>query len=102
LVSAAFVIWIVVFGGLQSFGIPDLFWRIDLVKTLLAGIFLSVLFAVICFVGFLLETQNGPCAAKPYLARTYPLLIVWLIVGLFTAGRDAFRFTMMGWWARQI
>jgi hypothetical protein len=84
--TAGLVVAVVVFDAGRGLGLPALFWEQEPLKTFSTGAALAVLFALVCFVGFLLESKRGPIAnrhltLRAYAARTYLVLFVLLAVG---------------------
>ena len=77
---------VVTFHLIAGFGIPDLFWRLTVWKMLLTGASLAVVFALVCFVGYLLESETSQVRereikASGYFWRTFPVLTLVYVIG---------------------
>src|SRR5437763_3379311 len=77
------------FDGLATIGLPDLLWRLSANASFSAGIGVALVFAVLSFVGYLLEwedlAQRTPRVTLiGYWLRTYPVLVLVFLIVLWT------------------
>ena len=82
----AVMIGCIAFNFLDGFGIPDLFWRLTAPQMLLVGASIAIVFAIFCFVGFLLESETKlvkerGITPRGYFARTYTVLTFFFLLG---------------------
>src|SRR5687767_3833814 len=83
------IIGIVAFGAAGSLGVPDMFWRQPPRRAFAVGISLAVLFALISFTGFLLESRDDRTVrSMTYFWSTYPVLFAFLLVGAWRFRRE--------------
>jgi hypothetical protein len=88
-IIALLTIGIVTFGAAGSLGVPDMFWRQPPARAFVVGISLAVLFLLICFNGFLLESGgHGGANGSEYFWDTYPVLFALLLVGAWRYRRE--------------
>jgi len=80
--AAALLIGVVAFDFVAWLGLPDLFWRLPAVKMLLAGASLALTFALMCFVGYLLESKKREMKPIVYFWRTFPVLTLFYLIGV--------------------
>lgn len=80
---------IIAFGAGAPLGVPDMFWRQTRGRSFVNGIALAFAFALISFNGFLLESRDDPRVALiPYFVRTFPVLVVLLLIGAWRFRRE--------------
>jgi len=79
--AAALLVGFVAFDLVAGFGIPDLFWRLTAWKMLLVGASVAGVFALICFVGYLLESYSNSISPAVYFVRIYPVLTLLYLFG---------------------
>lgn len=80
---------IVAFGAAGSLGVPDMFWRQPPRRAFTVGISLAVVFALISFTGFLLESgDDRSVEPMTYFWSTYPVLFALLLVGAWRYRRE--------------
>ncbi len=80
---------IIAFGAAGALGVPDMFWRQPPRRAFVVGISLAVLFALICFTGFLLESGDDPSVdGGRYFRSTYPVLFAFLLIGAWRYRRE--------------
>lgn len=87
-IAAAFV-GVIAFGLGRPLGLPDLFWHQEvLLKLLLNGFSTAIVLTLVCIVGFLLESEDTLTPLPSYLAATYPVLLLFVVIGTIRAGRE--------------
>ena len=80
--AAALLIGVVAFDFVEGLGLPDLFWRLPAGKMLLTGASLALTFALMCFVGYLLESKKYELRPIAYFWRTFPVLTLFYLIGV--------------------
>lgn len=99
---AVLLLSILSFNGLGTLGVPDLFWRLSTRASLLAGIGVALVFAVLSFVGYLLESEDLARRSPRvtligYWLRTYPVLFLVFAIGLVRARHERWLAMLLGW-----
>src|SRR2546423_8135005 len=88
-IVAAFVA-VLAFGGGRAFGLADLFWhQTAFPKLLVNGFSTAMVFFLVCVVAYLLESEETEESLRRYVAQTYPLLFLFVLIGTIRTSRDA-------------
>ena len=99
---AVFFLYVLSFDGLAVAGAPDLFWRLSGNASFSAGIGVALVFATLCFVGYLMESEDLAARTPPvtligYWLRTYPVLFLLFVIGLWNGRHDHWLPMFLGW-----
>src|SRR2546423_4707348 len=87
-IAAAFVA-VLAFGGGRAFGLADLFWhQTAFLKLLVNGFSTAMVFFLVCVVAYLLESEEAKVSLERYVAQTYPLLFLFVLIGTIRTSRD--------------
>ena len=88
-IIAALFIAVLVFGAGHAFGIPDLFWHQEQWwKLALNGFSTAIVLFLVCVAGFLLESEATKITIQNYVARTYWILVLFVIAGTIATKRE--------------
>jgi hypothetical protein len=86
------------FEGLGILGMPDLFWRLSAGVSFSAGLGVALVFAVLSYSGYLLESEDLPhLGLLGYWRRTYPALIIVFAIGLWKERHQHALAMFLGW-----
>ncbi|HKO59028.1 MAG TPA: hypothetical protein VJ276_24390 [Thermoanaerobaculia bacterium] len=86
------------FDGLGLLGMPDLFWRLSAGVSFSAGLGVALVFAVLSYSGYLLESEDLlRLGLLGYWRRTYPALLLIFAVGLWRERHQHALAMFLGW-----
>ncbi|HEV7922517.1 MAG TPA: hypothetical protein VGR02_17170, partial [Thermoanaerobaculia bacterium] len=87
------------FDGLALLGMPDLFWRLSGEVSFCAGLGVAIVFAVLCYSGYLLESEDllHRLGLLGYWRHTYPALLLVFAIGLWRERHQHAWAMFFGW-----